>query len=356
MPGQYTTQSLTSGANDRYTAEQLDLPENAGIRAARVNARDHGYAGVFGNQGYDEYRRGLMGGSSQLQTGGGGATAGLTTARLTSGQEGLLLGQEAARMAAAGLTEGQANLTTGQANLTAGQVGLTAGQAGLTAGQADLTTGQATLGQGQATLAQMGVDNTLALQGTMGEVGDQVGGVQTGVTGLQQSVGQAATEQDPSTGLYAGQTGLGTGQTGLMTGQQQLGNQLGQEIGGVSADISSFQRAMDAYQRGADTQRGEIQSAGLQGREQISNEIGTVGIQANRSAEMMAAARQQMLDTPQGAALLGAGNVSQQAAQYAQAAQNYRRNAQQQQVEGTLGPTAADPRSFERRRRYGLMG
>ena len=107
---------------------------------------------------------------------------------------------------------------------------------------------------------------------------------------------------------------------------------------------------MEAYQRGADVQRGDIQAAGLSGREQIQRQVGDVGIQANRAAEQMAAARQQMLATPQGAALLGAGAVPggmpQQAAQFAQTAQNFQQQPVpvQQQPLSPLGPVSVDPR------------
>ena len=109
---------------------------------------------------------------------------------------------------------------------------------------------------------------------------------------------------------------------------------------------------MEAYQRGADAQRGDIQAAGLAGREQIQRQVGDVGIQSNRAAEQMAAARQQMLATPQGAALLGAGAVpggmQQQAAQFAQTAQNFQQQpslpVQQQQPLSPMGPVAVDPR------------
>ena len=214
--------------------------------------------------------------------------------------------------------------------------GIYEGQEVLYQGQQGLGMGQQNLAQGQVDLGLQGQQSTQALQ-------EAVGGVQTGVTGVQQSVGQAATGEAPATGLYAGQSGI-------MSSQQAMGQELGQDLGGVSADMANYQRAMEAYQRGADTSRANIQQAGVQGREQIQRGIGDVGIQANRAAEQMAVARQRMMNTPQGAALFrSAGGVPQQAAQYAQTARNFQGTQQPQQISGPLGPVVTDPRT-------GLMG
>jgi hypothetical protein len=236
------------------------------------------------------------------------------------------------------LTTGQAGLTTGQAGLTQGQAGLTQGQAGLTQGQADLTTGQAGLTTGQTNILSGQQDitgNQQALsQNQAGLLGSQQG-IQTGVTGLQGSVGQAATEQAPATGLYAGQSGL-------MAGQQQVGADIGRQVSGVGSDLTDFQKAMEAYQRGAESKRSEIQTAGVSGRKQLQRQVGDVGIQANRVAEQMAVSQQQA--TPLGAATAAVGaaprGVQQQAAQIAQSAPP----ASQAAPMGPLGPVVADPR------------
>ena len=215
------------------------------------------------------------------------------------------------------LTTGQAGLTQGQADLTTGQAGLTTGQTNILSGQQDITGNQQALSQNQA-----------------GLLGSQQG-IQTGVTGLQGSVGQAATEQAPATGLYAGQSGL-------MAGQQQVGADIGRQVSGVGSDLTDFQKAMEAYQRGAESKRSEIQTAGVSGRKQLQRQVGDVGIQANRVAEQMAASQQQA--TPLGAATaaVGAapGGVQQQAAQIAQSAPA----ASQTAPMGPLGPVVADPR------------
>jgi hypothetical protein len=222
------------------------------------------------------------------------------------------------------LQQGQAGLTAGQADLTAGQADLTAGQAGLTQGQTGLLSGQQNITQNQALLSQ----NQAGLLGSQQ-------GIQTDVTDLQGSVGQAATGQAPATGLYAGQSGL-------MAGQQKVGADIGRQVSGVGSDLTDFQRAMEAYQRGAEAKRSEIQTAGVTGREQLQRQVGDVGIQANQAAEQMAMSRQGA--TPLGAATaaVGAvpGGVQQQAAQIAQAAPA----ASQTAPMGPLGPVTVDPR------------
>ena len=198
-------------------------------------------------------------------------------------------------------------------------------------GQADLTTGQTNILSGQKDIT--GNQQTLA-QNQAGLLGSQQG-IQTDVTDLQGSVGQAATGQAPATGLYAGQSGL-------MAGQQKVGADIGRQVSGVGSDLTDFQRAMEAYQRGAEAKRSEIQTAGVTGREQLQRQVGDVGIQANQAAEQMAMSRQGA--TPLGAATaaVGAvpGGVQQQAAQIAQAAPA----ASQTAPMGPLGPVTVDPR------------
>lgn len=229
------------------------------------------------------------------------------------------------------LQQGQVDLTQGQAGLTQGQAGLTQGQAGLVEGQAGLTTGQTGLLAGQQNIT--GNQQVLS-QNQAGLVGGQQG-LQAGVTGLESAVGLAATDNAPATGLYAGQSGL-------MAGQQQVGADIGRQVSGVGSDLTDFQKAMEAYQRGAEAKRSEIQTAGVSGREQLQRQVGDVGVQANRVAEQMATNRQRA--TPLGAATsaVGAipGGVQQQAAQIAQSAPP----ASQAAPMGPLGPVVADPR------------
>jgi len=185
------------------------------------------------------------------------------------------------------------------------------GQAGLMSGQQALGAGQQALGAGQQAL------------------GTQVGGV-------QQAVGQAATGTAPATGLYAGQSGL-------MAAQERLGQDVGRQISGVRAGVTDFQKAVEAYQRGAQAQRANIQSSGVTGREQLQRQLGDVGIQANRAAEQVAQIRQSAA-TPVGAAQIASGavpgGVRQQAAQIAQAAPA----PSQAAPTGPLGPVSVDPR------------
>ena len=350
-----------------YTLEDLQRPENAGVLQARKDAVDMGFSGDFGGGRYRTWLEGMQTGQ-QANTAPAPAPApapipapvaasptaqdiaqqipsyldyGAIASRVNVPQ--VDYSQISGLMAPSftGLEYGQGALATGQAALGAGQEGLATGQATLGTGQQDILTGQEALalgvGQGQQELA----GGQLGLMMGQQNLGQQVGGVQTGVTGLELAGGQAATDQVPATGLYAGQAGLATG-------QQQLGTRIGRDISGVGADISAFQRAVEEYQRAAQGQRGDIQAAGLAGREQLQRQVGDVGIQANRAAEQMAAARQQMMATPRGAAMMAAGvapgGIPQQAAQFAQMA----RQQPMQQVPGqqatTLGPGAIDPR------------
>jgi len=234
------------------------------------------------------------------QTAIGTAAAGQAPT-LFGGQAGLMSGQQAL-----GTQVGEA-----QQLLQTGQMGLGAGQQALGEGQQALGAGQQALGAGQQAL------------------GTQVGGV-------QQAVGQAATGTAPATGLYAGQSGL-------MAAQERLGQDVGRQISGVQAGVTDFQKAVEAYQRGAQSQRANIQSSGVTGREQLQRQLGDVGIQANRAAEQVAQIRQSAA-TPVGAAQIASGavpgGVQQQAAQIAQAAPA----PSQAAPTGPLGPVSVDPR------------
>ena len=208
---------------------------------------------------------------------------------------------------------GITGLETGQQGLMAGQQNLQTGITGLETGQQGLMAGQQALGAGQG-----------AIQGAIGAPGE----------------GQPTT-------LFAGQAGL-------MGGQQALGQQLTggiQDItgavGGVSQNIDALERAAQQYQREAQRQRSQIQTAGLTGREQIARQVADVGQQVNTGVEQqrslmggMAAPVSAMAAT----AGVQPGGVQQAASQFAQT-QRLAPPAQGQQAPvGPMGPMAPDPR------------
>jgi hypothetical protein len=174
------------------------------------------------------------------------------------GQQGLMTGQQNIQTGITGLETGQQGLMTGQQNIQTGITGLETGQQGLMTGQQNLQTGQqGILGGQQALGAGQG-----AIQGAIG----------------------APAEGQPQT--------LFSGQAGLMGGQQALGQQLTggiQDItgavGGVSQNIDALERAAQQYQREAQRQRSQIQTAGLTGREQIARQVADVGQQVNTGVE-----------------------------------------------------------------------
>jgi putative membrane protein len=165
---------------------------------------------------------------------------------LGTGQQGLMTGQQ-------NLQTGITDLGTGQQNLQTGITGLGTGQQGLMTGQENIQTGITGLETGQ--------------QGILG--GQQALGAGQGA--IQGAIGAPAQGQ-PQT--------LFSGQAGLMGGQQALGQQLTggiQDItgavGGVSQNIDALERAAEQYQREAQRQRAQIQTAGIQGREQLSQQV-----------------------------------------------------------------------------------
>jgi hypothetical protein len=212
-----------------------------------------------------------------------------------------------------GLETGQQNIQTGVTGLQTGQQNIQTGVTGLETGQQGLMTGQQTLGAGQG-----------AIQGAIGAPGE----------------GQPTT-------LFAGQAGL-------MGGQQALGQQLTggiQDItgavGGVSQNIDALERAAQQYQREAQRQRSQIQTAGLTGREQITRQVADVSQQVNTGVEQqrslmggMAAPVSAMAAT----AGVQPGGIQQAASQFAQT-QRLAPPAQGQQAPiGPMGPMAPDPR------------
>ena len=187
------------------------------------------------------------------------------------------------------------------------------GISGLGTGQQALIGGQLALGEGQGAI--------------MGAVG-------------------APAEGQPST-LFAGQAGL-------MGGQQALGQQLTggiQDItgavGGVSQNIDALERAAEQYRREAQRQRAQIQTSGVEGREQLSQQVSDVGQQVNTGVEQQRALMGGMAAP---VAAMGAtagiqpGGATQAATQYAQT-QKFTPPAQgQQTLMGPLGPMTIDPR------------
>jgi len=162
-----------------------------------------------------------------------------------------------------------------------------------------------------------------------------------GQAGLGEQIGTAAvtgedgTVTQKPTGLYAGQAGLMSGQTGITQDISGLGRDLTTEIGDVSSalggQLGAFRTAAEQYQRGATTQRGDIQGTQRAGQAALTAQVQGVGQQANRAAEMMAQQRQQQQQPA----------VQQQAAQFARSAP--RATTSNQQV-GPMGPMATDPR------------
>lgn len=225
---------------------------------------------------------------------------------LETGQQGLMTGQQ-------NLQTGQENLQTGITGLETGQQNIQAGVTGLETGQQGLMAGQQALGAGQG-----------AIQGAIGAPGE----------------GQP-------TNLFAGQAGL-------MGGQQALGQQLTggiQDItgavGGVSQNIDALERAAQQYQREAQRQRSQIQTAGLTGREQIARQVADVGQQVNTGVEQQRSLMGGMAAPVSAmAATTGVqpGGVQQAASQFAQT-QRLAPPAQGQQAPiGPMGPMAPDPR------------
>jgi len=197
------------------------------------------------------------------------------------------------------LFEGQSALGAGQAQL---ETQLGAGQAGLMAGQQVLGAGQETMGQA------IGVPD----------------------------------EQQPQT-LFGGQRTLGQGQAGIQTGVTGLGR----DLSGLTGNLSDFQRAQKAYQTQAEGQRAQGREIGMTTRDQLEDQLRTVGSQTNRIAEQQAQQRQRSMMGPrpqaQQAPMIPQAQQATQAAQIA--GQNLRNFAPQQGgMMGPTGPTAIDPR------------
>jgi len=208
---------------------------------------------------------------------------------------------------------------------------------GLMSGQQDLMTGQQTLGTGQSVLAEG--------QTTLGEGQTALAAGQQGIMGGQQALGEGqqaiggaigvASENQPQT-LFGGQMALGQGQAGITSGVQGLGR----DLTTLTGDLSDFESAQRQYQLAAEGQRAQGREIGMTTRDQLEDQLRTVGAQTNRMAEQQAQMRQQGMMAPQPAPQV------QQASQAAQiAGQNLRSFAPQQGgMMGPTGPVAVDPR------------
>jgi len=267
-----------------------------------------------------------------------------------TGQADTLMGQTADIQSGIGQAgEGQTDLFAGQRGIMSGigtagtdtesGTGLVGGQERLGIGQSLLSLGQGQLGQ------QIGQSGGTLTDTATGETATTAPtGLYAGQAGLGQQIGTAAvtgedgTVTQKPTGLYAGQAGLMSGQTGLTQDISGLGrdlsgigDQLSGDLSGLGNQLGAFRTAAEQYQRGATTQRGDIQGTQRAGQAALTAQVQGVGQQANRAAEMMAQQRQQQQQPA----------VQQQAAQFAQSAP--RATPSNQQV-GPMGPMATDPR------------
>ena len=231
-------------------------------------------------------------------------------------------------------TAGQPSITDDEA---VAPTGLFAGQAGIMSrvGQAGTAAAPATgLFAGQAGLA-----------GTQQQLQEQQQQIGTGVTGLQETIGQAAGVADDGVTPTA-PTGLFAGQAGIMTGQERLGRDITGELSGLGGDIAAFRTAQQAYQRQAETARGDIQGTQRAGQREIERQIGSANIASNRAAEMLTQQRQAEAQAARLRASAQPTGVQQQAQSFAQTAgRNLALPTQQQQQNVTaLGPMSQDPR------------
>jgi len=257
------------------------------------------------------------------------------------------VGQQATdTQAATGLFQPLGNIESriGQAAIPGTTDGEAVAPTGLFAGQAGIMSniGQAGTASQEATGLYGGQANILGNQGTITANQAAIGG---GVSGLQQAVGQAAgVEADGVTPTAP--TGLFAGQAGLASGQQQLGRNITGELGGLGSDLASFRTAAEAYQRQAETARGDIQGTQRAGQSELERQIGGVGIASNRAAEMLTQQRQaEALANRQARSAQPANPVQQQVQSFAQTAgRNLATPAAQQQAVGPMGPQSQDPR------------
>ena len=257
------------------------------------------------------------------------------------------VGQQATdTQAATGLFKPLTNIQTQIG--TAGQPGTTDDEAvaptGLFAGQAGIMSrvGQAGTASAPATGLFAG---QAGLAGTQQQLQEQQQQIGTGVTGLQETIGQAAGVADDGVTPTA-PTGLFAGQAGIMTGQERLGRDIGRDLSGLGGDIAAFRTAQQAYQRQAETARGDIQGTQRAGQRELERQIGSANIASNRAAEMLTQQRQAEAQAARMRASAQPTGIQQQAQSFAQTAgRNLTLPAQQQQQNVTaLGPMSQDPR------------
>tara|TARA_R100001443_G_scaffold4800_3_gene13404 strand:+ start:541 stop:1869 length:1329 start_codon:yes stop_codon:yes gene_type:complete len=193
---------------------------------------------------------------------------------------------------------------------------LLGGQQGIMSGIGTAGTGQTDLFKGQADLT-------------------------AGQTGIQSAIGTADPEIEQPATLFEGQAGLAANQSGLMSGQKGITRDLTTEIGDVSSalgnQLGAFRTAAENYQRGATTQRGDIQGTQRANQANMLSQIQGVGQPINRQAEALANQRQQE------AASFAASQAPLQQ-QIATLTANNANQAANNQPIGPLGPMAADPR------------
>jgi hypothetical protein len=230
-----------------------------------------------------------------------------------------------------------------EGNITTEATGIYAQQqmpTGLMSGQQDLMTGQQTLGTGQTLLAEG--------QTTLGEGQTQLAAGQQGIMGGQQVLGEGqqaiggaigvADQNQPQT-LFGGQMALGQGQAGITTGVQGLGR----DLTNLTGNLSDFENAQRQYQLTAEGQRAQGREIGMTTRDQLEDQLRTVGAQTNQMAEQQAMARQQGMMARQVAPQAPQVQQASQAAQIA--GQNLRSFAPQGGgMMGPTGPVAVDPR------------
>lgn len=229
-----------------------------------------------------------------------------------------------------------------EGNITQEATGIYAQQPnqGLMSGQQDLMTGQQTLGTGQTVLAEG--------QTTLGEGQTQLAAGQQGIMGGQQALGEGqqaiggaigvADQNQPQT-LFGGQMALGQGQAGITSGVQGLGR----DLTNLTGNLSDFESAQRQYQLAAEGQRAQGREIGMTTRDQLEDQLRTVGAQTNRMAEQQALARQQGMMARQVAPQAPQVQQASQAAQIA--GQNLRSFAPQGGgMMGPTGPVAVDPR------------
>ena len=193
---------------------------------------------------------------------------------------------------------------------------LLGGQQGIMSGIGTAGTGQTDLFKGQADLT-------------------------AGQTGIQSAIGTADPEIEQPATLFEGQAGLAATQSGLMSGQRGITRDLTTEIGDVSSALGSqlgaFRTAAENYQRGATTQRGDIQGTQRANQANMLSQIQGVAQPINRQAEALANQRQRE------AASFSASQAPLQK-QIATLTANNANQAANNQPIGPLGPMAADPR------------